>query len=166
MSKALFVSVNDIKRYGVLSGNVDPDKFTQFISIAQEMHVIQNTGTKLYEKLQSDIINDTLDADYTLLLNDYIKPMTIHWALYQYMLFAPYSVTNKGVYKHTSETAESVSVDEVESLAQKHMNIAQNYSRRFTNFMIYNQATYPEWNQNTDDDIYPSYNHDFGGWMI
>lgn len=164
--KALFVSTDDLKRYSVLSGNIDSDKFIQFISIAQEMHVIEYLGTRLYERLQDDIINDSLNADYQKLLETYVKPLTIHWALVEYMSFAPYQVTNKGVYKHISETSDSVSVEEVNSLVEKHRDIAQNYTRRFIDFMIYNQSTYPEYNQNKNDDIYPSFDSSWGGWEL
>tara|TARA_R100000656_G_scaffold93634_1_gene67815 strand:- start:19 stop:516 length:498 start_codon:yes stop_codon:yes gene_type:complete len=164
--KALFVSTDDLKRYSVLSGNIDSDKFIQFISIAQEMHVIEYLGTRLYEKLQNGIINDSLNADYIKLLETYVKPLTIHWALVEYMSFAPYQVTNKGVYKHISETSDSVSVEEVNSLVEKHRDIAQNYTRRFIDFMIYNQSTYPEYNQNKNDDIYPSFDSSWGGWEL
>jgi len=164
--KALFVSTDDLKRYSVLSGNIDSDKFIQFISIAQEMHVIEYLGTRLYERLQDDIINDSLNADYQKLLETYVKPLTIHWALVEYMSFAPYQVTNKGVYKHISETSDSVSVEEVNSLVEKHRDIAQNYTRRFIDFMIYNQTTYPEYNQNKNDDIYPSFDSSWGGWEL
>ena len=164
--KALFVSTDDLKRYSVLSGNIDSDKFIQFISIAQEMHVIEYLGTRLYEKLQNGIINDSLNADYIKLLENYVKPLTIHWALVEYMSFAPYQVTNKGVYKHISETSDSVSVEEVNSLVEKHRDIAQNYTRRFIDFMIYNQSTYPEYNQNKNDDIYPSFDSSWGGWEL
>jgi hypothetical protein len=164
--KALFVSTDDLKRYSVLSGNIDSDKFIQFISIAQEMHVIEYLGTRLYERLQNDIINDSLDTDYRTLLETYVKPLTIHWALVEYMSFAPYQITNKGVYKHTSETSDSVSVEEVNSLVEKHRDIAQNYTRRFIDFMIYNQTTYPEYNQNKNDDIYPSFDSSWGGWEL
>jgi len=164
--KALFVSTDDLKRYSVLSGNIDSDKFIQFISIAQEMHVIEYLGTRLYERLQDDIINDSLNADYQKLLETYVKPLTIHWALVEYMSFAPYQVTNKGVYKHISETSDSVSVEEVNSLVEKHRDIAQNYTRRFIDFMIYNQTTYPDYNQNKNDDIYPSFDSSWGGWEL
>ena len=164
--KALFVSTDDLKRYSVLSGNIDSDKFIQFISIAQEMHVIEYLGTRLYERLQDDIINDSLNPDYQKLLETYVKPLTIHWALVEYMSFAPYQVTNKGVYKHISETSDSVSVEEVNSLVEKHRDIAQNYTRRFIDFMIYNQTTYPEYNQNKNDDIYPSFDSSWGGWEL
>ena len=171
MAKALFITTKDIKRYSVLSGSVDPDKFIYMVEIAQDTEVQNYLGTKLLEKIQDLIlagtINDPANAAYKTLLETYIKPMTIYWALVCYMPFAAYSVGAKGVFKGSSETAETVDKDEVDYLVEKYRDIAQFYTNNFIDFMVYNQATYPEYNSNTNDDIYPdTANADFGGWVL
>jgi hypothetical protein len=171
MAKALFITTKDIKRYSVLSGNVDPDKFIYMVEIAQDTEVQNYLGTKLLEKLQDLIlagtINDPANAAYKTLLETYVKPMTIYWALVCYMPFAAYTVANGGVYKHTSESSVTVDKDEVDYLVEKYRDIAQFYTNNFIDFMVYNQTTYPEYNANTQDDIYPdTANADFGGWVL
>lgn len=171
MAKALFVTTKDIKRYSVLSGNVDPDKFIYMVEIAQDTEVQNYLGTKLLEKIQALIIagtiNDPANAAYKTLLETYVKPMTIYWALVCYMPFAAYTVANGGVYKHTSESSITVDKDEVDYLVEKYRDIAQFYTNNFIDFMVYNQNTYPEYNANTQDDTYPdTSNADFGGWVL
>ena len=171
MAKALFITTTDIKRYSVLSGNVDPDKFIYMVEIAQDTEVQNYLGTKLLEKIQALIIagtiNDPANAAYKTLLETYVKPMTIYWALVCYMPFAAYTVANGGVYKHTSESSVTVDKDEVDYLVEKYRDIAQFYTNNFIDFMIYNQNTYPEYNANTQDDTYPdTANADFGGWVL
>ena len=171
MAKALFITTQDIKRYSVLSGNVDPDKFIYMVEIAQDTEVQNYLGTKLLEKLQDLILAGTIDlpanAAYKTLLETYIKPMTIYWALVCYMPFAAYTVGNGGVYKHTSESSISVDKNEVDYLVEKYRDIAQFYTNNFTDFMIYNQTNYPEYTSNSEDDIYPdTSNADFGGWVL
>jgi len=171
MAKALFITTKDVKRYSVLSGNVDPDKFIYMVEIAQDTEVQNYLGTKLLEKLQDLIIagtiNDPANAAYKTLLETYVKPMTIYWALVCYMPFAAYTVANGGVYKHTSESSVTVDKDEVDYLVEKYRDIAQFYTNNFIDFMVYNQNTYPEYNANTQDDTYPdTSNADFGGWVL
>jgi hypothetical protein len=171
MAKALFITTKDIKRYSVLSGSVDPDKFIYMVEIAQDTEVQNYLGTQLLEKIQDLIlagtINDPANAAYKTLLETYIKPMTIYWALVCYMPFAAYTVANGGVYKHTSESSVTVDKDEVDYLVEKYRDIAQFYTNNFIDFMVYNQTTYPEYNANTQDDIYPdTSNADFGGWVL
>ena len=171
MAKALFITTEDIKRYSVLSGNVDPDKFIYMVEISQDTEVQYYLGTKLLLKLQDLILAGTIglpaNAAYKTLLETYVKPMTICWALVCYMPFAAYTVANGGVYKHTSESSETVSKDEVDYLVEKYRDIAQFYTNNFISYMVYNQTTYPEYNANTEDDIYPdTANADFGGWVL
>ena len=171
MAKALFITTKDIKRYSVLSGNVDPDKFIYMVEIAQDTEVQNYLGTQLLKKIQALIIagtiNDPANAAYKTLLETYVKPMTIYWALVCYMPFAAYTVANGGVYKHTSESSVTVDKDEVDYLVEKYRDIAQFYTNNFIDFMVYNQNTYPEYNANTQDDTYPdTSNADFGGWVL
>ena len=171
MAKALFITTEDIKRYSVISGSVDPDKLIFYVEIAQDTEIQNYLGTVLLEKLQALIIagtvNDPANLAYKTLLETYVKPMTIYWSLVQLMSFIPYTIANGGVYKHTSESSETVSKDEVDYLAEKYRDIAQYYTNNFINFMVYNQTTYPEYNANTNDDTYPdTSNADFGGWVL
>ena len=135
MAKALFITTKDIKRYSVLSGSVDPDKFIYMVEIAQDTEVQNYLGTQLLEKIQNLIlagtINDPANAAYKTLLETYIKHMTIYWALVCYMPFAAYSVGAKGVFKGSSETAETVDKDEVDYLVEKYRDIAQFYTNNF-----------------------------------
>ena len=69
MATALFINRTDLVKNSILDGNVDTDKFIQFIKIAQEVHVRNYTGSKLYDKLQADIIGDTLTGNYLTLVD-------------------------------------------------------------------------------------------------
>jgi hypothetical protein len=168
--KALFITADDLKRYSVLNGNVDVNKFMQYVEIAQDIHIQTYLGTDLYNKLQSLIIAGTLDdlvnADYKSLLITYIKPMHIHWSLVEFMPYAAYTVANGGVYKHTSETSQSVDKNEVDFLTEKNRTTAQFYTRRFLDYICFNSATFPEYNSNSNGDMYPYKKSNFGGWVL
>jgi hypothetical protein len=56
MAIALFITRTDLVRNSILDGNVDTDKFIQFIKIAQEIHVKNYLGSKLYNKISADIV--------------------------------------------------------------------------------------------------------------
>ena len=81
MATALFIKREDIVRNTALGGNVDTDKFIQFIKVAQEIHVQNYLGSRLYDKISSDIIAGTLSGNYLSLVNTYIQPMLIHFSM-------------------------------------------------------------------------------------
>ena len=166
MATALFIKREDLIRNSILDGNVDTDKFIQFIKIAQQIHVRNYLGTDLYDKIGDDIIAGTLTGDYLTLVNKYIQPMLIHYAMVDYLPFAAYQVKNNGVYKHTSENAETVNKSEIDYLVNKEREFAEYYTRRFIDFMSYNENLYPEYRSNTNDDIHPDSDATFNGWVL
>ena len=169
MATELFVKAIDLKRESVLSGNIDDNKLRNFMNIAHETHVRNLMGTDLFDRIRAGITaaDLTTGADSeTSLLNDYIKPLTIHWCLVEVLGFLPYTGSNKGMFKHNSENADTMSKEEVDGLVQKHRNIAQSYSRRFVDYMCYNESSFPQYTSNTDEDVKPSTSTDFGGWVL
>lgn len=166
MATALFIKREDLVRNTALGGNVDTDKFIQFIKIAQEIHVQNYLGTKLYEKISDDIIAGTLSGSYLSLVNSYIQPMLIHFAMMEYLPFAAYTIANGGVYKHQSENSASVDKTEVDFLIEKERKIAEFYVRRFVDYMSFHQSSYPEYNQNVNEDIYPDHDVQYSGWVL
>lgn len=166
MATALFVTTEDIKKFTALNGNVDNDKFVQFIKIAQETHIMGFLGTNLYDKINDDIIADDLVSPYTTLVSKYIKPMLCHWAMVEYLPFSAYTIANKGVYKHNSENSDSVSIEELNLLIEKERKIAQSYTQRFLDHICNNSSLYPEYNTNSNGDQFPEKNSHFTGWML
>lgn len=164
--EALLITRDDIVRLTFLGGNVDTDKFIQFIKIAQDIHIQGYLGTKLLDKIKDDIINDTLTDPYLTLVNKYVKPMLIHWGLLEYLPFSAYTLGNKGMYKHSSENAENVDKTEVNYLVEKQRDIAQHYTQRFLDHMCIYSANYPEYNNTSNDDMHPNKNNYFKGWYL
>ena len=169
MAKALLITTTDLKKYTITDGNLDNDRFIQFIAIAQDIHLQNYLGTDLLEKLQSLIPTDIdlpANADYKLLLDNYVKQMLIHWAGVEMIPFISYNIANVGVVKHQSETSVSVDKNEVDYLVEKERDIAQSYTRRFIDFICENSTTYPEYNSNSGSDVHPDKESDFGGWVL
>ena len=135
MATALFIKPVTLKRNSIIDGNVDVDKFIQFIKIAQEIHIKNYLGTDLYNKISNDIIADSLSGDYLTLVNSYIQPMLIHYAMVDY-------------------------------LVNKEREFAEYYTRRFIDYMAFNQSSYPEYTSNTNDDISPDRDSLFNGWVL
>ena len=81
MAEALLVSRKDVVKFTAMSGNVDTDKFVQYIKIAQDKHIENYIGSDLINKIQADIIADTLTGDYLTLVNTWIKPCLLHWTM-------------------------------------------------------------------------------------
>lgn len=166
MAQALLISRKDIVKFTAMNGNVDTDKFIQFIKIAQDIHVQNYLGTDLLNKIEADIIASSLTGSYLNLVTDYVKPMLIHWAMVEYLPFAAYTLANKGVFKHSSENATNVDKAEIDFLIEKERNLAQYYTDRFISYMSFNNDSFPEYNSNSNEDVYPDKDASFEGWVL
>ncbi|CAB4148283.1 hypothetical protein UFOVP520_49 [uncultured Caudovirales phage] len=166
MATALFISRDELIKYTALNGNIDTDNFIQWVKLAQDIHIQNYLGTDLFNKINADLVANTLSGNYLMLVNVYIKPMLIHWSMVEYLPFAAYTIANKGVYKHNSENSSNVDKSEIDFLVEKERSIAQSYTRRFIDYMSFNNNLYPEYNSNSNADVFPSKESNFFGWVL
>jgi hypothetical protein len=165
--EALLITRDDLVRYTALNGNIDTDTFIQWIKVAQDIHIQTYTGTELLNKIKTDIINNTLISPYSELVESYIKPMLISWAMVEYLPFAAYTLANKGIFKHSSENASNIEKSEVDFLIDKQRQLATYYTERFISFMVFSGSTFPEYYQNTNSDIFPDTDSTtYTGWYL
>jgi hypothetical protein len=164
--KALFITLEELKRKSIIDGNVDTDKLIQFVEVAQDT-VIQNyLGTKLYDTLQAGVINNNLSANNATLVNTYIKPMLIWYTQATYLPYAAYQISNGGIYKHNSENATSVSESEITKLTRHATETADFYAKRFLDYMNDKSELYPDYIGSQDGGMYPFRDVNFTGWVL
>ena len=166
MATVLFIKRSDIVKNSIIDGSTDVDKFIYFIKIAQEMHIQNYIGTKLYDKITNDISSGTLAGNYLNIVNEYIQPMLIHFAMVDFLPFSSYELKNGGLVKHTAESSQNATKEEVDFLVQKHRNFADFYTRRFIDYMSFNNNLIPEYNQNQNEDMYPDKDANWVGIVL
>jgi len=166
MAKALLISRNDVVKFTSVNGNVDVDKFIQYVSIAQDIHIQGMLGTRLLEKIQADIIAGTLADPYLSLLTTYIKPALIHASMLEFMPFAAITIGNKGVYKLGAENSETVSKDEIDFLIERERKTYDHYKERFIDYICQNSTLFPEYNANSGSDMNSNTYNNFAGWVL
>ena len=167
MATALFISTQDLKKNSIIDGNVDSDKIVQYIEIAQDIHIQNYLGGKLYKKLQTLIVNGTItdsaNSDYKTLLDDYVKPMLIWYTQATYLPYSMFQISNGGMFKHRSENSDTVSKEEMDYIVQKAKDTAEFYTRRFMDYMDFNSQKYPEYLQSANENMHPDRDVNFGG---
>lgn len=141
MAELLFITPNEMTSSTILSGNTDTDKYLFCILQAQITTIEPLLGSELYDKIKTDIENNTLAGLYSELYADFIKPITKNEALAQYIEIASYMVDNGGIYKRAGENVEVVAKDEVQYLAGKYKSLAQMYVGRFNKWICKNMLS-------------------------
>jgi len=84
----------------------------------------------------------------------------------EYLHFAAFSISNKGVYKHQAENSVTATSEEINDLVASETKIAEHYSQRFVDYICNNSSLFPEYNTNSNGDMYPSSDVNYSNWYI
>ena len=157
--KALFITIKDLKANSIIDGNTDADKIIHYIEVAQDIHIQNYLGGSLYGRLQSLILSGDIDlvanADYKALRDDYIKPMLVWFTQLEYLPFAMFKIDNGGLSKHRGEESDGVDFRDVDRMQSKVSDRAEFYTKRFLDYICFNSNKFPEYNNNSNGDMYP-----------
>lgn len=139
----LFIKETDIAELTGFSGNIDSDSIKPAINVAQTTHLKRILGQTLYDKISTEIENNTLSGDYLTIYNDYIVYMTAFFSASIYLSLNTSKTTNAGTYKLNPDNATSSSNNEVVILGNNYKAIASSYEDNFREFM--KTISIPEW---------------------
>lgn len=151
MAETLFITPAEIAATTILGGNVDPDRYVVNIAMAQLSVIEPLLGTELYDKIVAGVIADDLAGKYLTLYTEYVKPITKHEGLAEYLEVGNFLVENGGIFKHTADNRETTDKDDTQFLAGKYHSLAQMYVQRFDKWMCKNSADIPEYKRYQDD---------------
>jgi hypothetical protein len=164
--KSLFINDKDVKTFTSINGNLDIDRYVNAVYLAQITHIQSMLGTDLYERLSTDIENDSLSGAYRSLLEDYIKPVLIHYSMVEMLPRIAYQISNKGIFKHRSENSETASADEIDDMIERERSAAQFHADRFLDYIRNNTTTFPEYLSNSSSDLHPDHTSYFTGFVL
>ena len=156
MSYVLFISENKLKQSTAINMNVDVEFLLPYVRQSQKLYIEPLLGTKLYQKLETEISAGTLTGVYKTLVEDYIADTLVNYAFYNCIPFLRFKVENGNIYSKTSETGNSLTTEESQHLRQEILNTAQYYNEWAGEYLCNNSGSYPEYSTNSGADISPS----------
>jgi|GEM_PF-4329073 len=145
MATIILLKADDIYRLTSLSGNIELDKLTPFMSIAQNMEIKRVLTDNLYNKILSDFDNDKLSGLYETIYNEFVVFLMVHYTAAHYLTNAAYFQSNGGLFKQVPENTESITKSEVDYLVTYQRNIGAEYELRFKEWMKKNYMSIPEY---------------------
>ncbi len=163
---ALFVNEDKLKNCTAINYNVDTAFLLPFLKIAQDKHLQMILGTRLYNKISTDINDRDLDGVYKTLVDDYVQDCLVHYALVEALPFISYQIKNGSITQKNSENGNAASREDVNYLVQKERDTAEFYGQRIVEYLCYNSSLFPEYTTNNDDEIEPIKNAYFTGIKI
>lgn len=141
MSKnILLISVEILKERTDIHGNIDPKLIYPHIKYVQDIYIKPVLGSALFDKLQT-LINDAsigspTNADYKLLLDDYIIDAFIWFCKSEMAVDISFQMWNKGVVRKQGVDTDLPSMSELIDIANRFKNKGEEYANRITNFLL------------------------------
>jgi len=145
----LIIPIEQITATSALDLNIDEDKLIFACVNSQKIYLEPLIGSAMIRKLQSTNIT----FEYQILLEKFMNDAIINWGVSECIQGIVYSLSNGGVYKHTSTDSETPSSGEISALRQSYLNKADLFARRMVTFLNKNYTYYPEYNLNSPDGL-------------
>lgn len=133
-----------IKSLGLVDSNVDDQLILKSINDAQEIELQQVIGTKLLNTLKTQIDTNTLTADNTYLLDNYILPTLSMYSVYFLALHLNFRVTARGVVTKEADSSSPVDVDSLNDYREEIRNVAEFYAQRLIRYVLANISKYQD----------------------
>lgn len=149
----------------IVDGNVDYKKFKPALALAQDLDLLPILGSDLMAKLKTDVdafytSGTPVPEPYKTLLETYVQPALVHFALSRATPNFKFKYAAKGVIVNGSENSQSAETIDVEKQSDYWRNIGEDYAKRMFDYITFNTAVFPEYFSQigTSYKIYPKRN--------
>lgn len=168
MTYSAFITPEYLYKWTVIDDNIDPNLLDTFIIKAQDVNIQQCIGNTLYVKLMNLVYTNTLSGYYQELVDYYIQKCQAEWTVYHALPYINYRLTNKAVSEKKSDTSDPTSISNVQYLREDVKNTAEFLNKRIREYIINNQAQFPEYFYPTPGQIQimPRVDSYFGGMYL
>lgn len=146
MSKnILFITEQTFKERTGASNQIDGKQIFPMVKVAGDMYIQPALGSKLYQRLQSGVVANNLNANEIILLNDYITDALIWYTMSMLPMTMGFQLFSKGFLQKTSEESAPPSRADLELIEQKYLSLAEFYKTRLIKYLQENYTLYFEY---------------------
>jgi len=134
-TQVLLISEQKIKSFTDVNENVYVSDLIPGIIATQDLDLQPLLGSKFYDGLKARVLAGTQTVDETLLLDDYISPFLLNQSVWRILPNIKWKLMNKSVLSPSSETANSITLEEFQYLRNDQLNTATFYRERLRNYL-------------------------------
>jgi hypothetical protein len=158
MSKnILFITETLFKERTGASTAIDGKQIFPIIKVAQDIYIQGALGSNLYNRLQTGIDDNDLNASEVILLNDYITDALVWYTMSMLPMTMGYQLFSKGFLQKTAEESSAPDQRTLELIEARYKDLAEFYKTRLIQFLQANYTSYQQYLDNTAalDTIFP-----------
>jgi hypothetical protein len=130
----IWLTENDIPALTSFAGNIDTDALKPFIVIAQTNDILPILGVDLYNKINTDIENETLTGIYLDFYDKYIIFMLAYFSCSHYIAINTSQISQNGILK----AEQRIDLKEIDRLSSLYNQLGNNVFLQFKEFVKLN----------------------------
>ena len=163
MTSTFIISEVKLREFTDINDSLDTAFIKNAIREAQDIHLQRLIGTSLYNKILSDIDASSLSGEYLTLVTSYIQDFLLYAAYYEALEAIYIRPRNNGLLNATGgDNSQTVDRSLYEVKRQSVENKMQYYAERLVNYIIEQQNSLPELNENNFlYQQYPDYSNQY-----
>ena len=144
MTTTLIISEAKVRQFTDINDSVDSSLIKNNVRTAQDVHLQRIIGTKLYDKILSDIDASTLTGDYLTLVSDYITDFLIYATYYETLESIYLRPRNNGLLQPTGGE-NSIEIDRslYNMKRQSIENKMEYYADRLSSYISDEEGLFP-----------------------
>jgi len=155
--QAIWVSEERLKAATAIHASVSPTDIQPFVIQAQTLILQEFLGSTFFKQLNDQIVNGTVTTVNRTILDDYIGPCLVNYALYFALPNLTFKIYQKSVLKSGSESSQQIGLDELKFLQAQAKDVADNYLKQLQTYLKNNSSLYPAYaNYVLADGVAPS----------
>lgn len=148
------ISEHVLKSEGLIDDNLWGGYIGPSIQLAQDKGLQPAIGSALFNRI-CDMVSDGSignieNADYKMLLDDYIIPYLSRQVMVEVCYPAAFKTKNQGVVKAETDNTSGLSMKDFQYVIKKFENDASFYLNRLTDFLDANTSIYKEYVKHID----------------
>ncbi len=149
MTTVFLLSEAKLRQFTDINDSLDTALVKNAIREAQDIHLQRIIGTKLYDKLLSDVTAGTLTGAYETLVDDYLQDFLLYAAYYETLEAVFIRPRNNGLLTPTGGE-NSIEVDRTlfNQKRQSVENKMEFYADKLSSYLSEEQSSFPELNTN------------------
>jgi hypothetical protein len=163
----LFISEEKLKSFSSVNQNVSPLELVPYILQAQDIELQYFFGSTFYFQLKNQVLSGTVDSNNQFLLDNYVGNALVNYGLARALPFLKYKIYNKSVLSPTSESADTITLQELQFLQEQAKSTAEVYMKRCMEWILLHPGNYPAYfSSKVTDGQMPSYDNPIGGAIV
>jgi hypothetical protein len=136
MMNNYLLSVENLKKLGLIHQNTDTKILSVAIRRSQDINVQPALGSPLYRALLQRVATNTWNPNYLTLMNDYVVPCLVAYVDYRCALLLNEKLTNKSVGRVGDENIQANNTPDTYVFRDQLLKDAQFYKERLIGYLM------------------------------